>query len=70
MPFLLGNTMPTIDKESRHPSGPSELGNQNVTRPAPVDKNGTDDEIKSDQERPGLENNNVTAPGAPKPSQT
>jgi hypothetical protein len=62
--------MPTTNRESRQPSGPSELGNQNVTRPAPIDKNGTDDEIQSDQERPGLENNNVTAPGTAKPSQT
>lgn len=62
--------MRTPNRESRQPSGPSELGNQNVTRPAPIDKNGTDDEIQSDQDRPGLENNNVTAPGAAKPNQT
>jgi hypothetical protein len=62
--------MPTPNKESRQPAGPSSLGNQNVTRPAPIDKNEADDEIQSDQDRPGLENNNVTAPSAAKPPQT
>jgi hypothetical protein len=62
--------MPTPNKESRQPAGSSDLENQNVTRPAPIDKNETDDEIQSEQERPGLENKNVTAPGATKPPQT
>jgi hypothetical protein len=62
--------MPTRNSESHPPSKNSGLGNQNVTRPAPIDENEIEDEIPPDEERPGLENNNVTAPGAAKPPQT